>query len=110
MMNRRELLKTVSCGFGGVGLASAAATATLPAKAKHVIFIFLNGGPSQVDTFDPKPMLQKFNGKPMPAGPNLKTERKTGNLLGSPFPFKRRGKTGVEVRELFPRVGANIGE
>ena len=51
------------------------------ASAKHVIFLFLNGGPSQVDTFDPKPMLQKYNGQPIPSG-NLKTERKTGNLLG----------------------------
>jgi len=74
-------------------------------KAKHVIFLFLNGGPSQVDTFDPKPMLTKFNGQPMPAG-NLKTERKTGNLLKSPFAFKKYGQSGTEFSEIFPKLGA----
>ena len=69
-----------------------------------MIFLFLNGGPSQVDTFDPKPMLDKFNGKPMPAG-NLKTERKTGNLLKSPFTFKKYGQSGIEVSEIFPKLG-----
>lgn len=110
MMTRRDLLQTVGLGFGGCGLASAAATTHFPAKAKHIIFIFLNGGPSQVDTFDPKPLLQKHHGKPMPAGSNLKTERKTGNLLGSPFQFKRCGKSGIEISEIFPRLGANIDQ
>jgi len=72
-------------------------------SAKHVIFLFLNGGPSQVDTFDPKPMLQKYSGKPLPTG-NLKTERKTGNLLGSPFTFRRCGKSGIEISEIFPKL------
>ncbi|MBI2684739.1 MAG: DUF1501 domain-containing protein [Acidobacteria bacterium] len=110
MMTRRDLLKTVGMGFGGCGLASAAAATHFPVKAKQIIFVFLNGGPSQVDTFDPKPMLQKYHGKPMPAGPNLKTERKTGNLLGSPFQFNRCGKSGIEVSEIFPRIGQNIDE
>ncbi len=74
-------------------------------KAKHVIFLFLNGGPSQVDTFDPKPMLTKFNGQPMPTG-NLKTERKTGNLLKSPFEFRKYGESGTEFSEIFPKLGA----
>ena len=82
--SRRDMLRTVGTGFGMAGLASAigslsaasnsrAAAAPLnpkaphfPAKAKHVIFLFLNGGPSQVDTFDPKPMLDKYNGKASP--------------------------------------------
>ena len=110
MMTRRELLHSVGLGFGGCGLASAAAAPHFPAKAKHVIFIFLNGGPSQVDTFDPKPMLRKYHGQPMPAGPNLKTERKTGSLLGSPFAFQRYGKSGIEVSEIFPRLGQNIDD
>ena len=76
-----------------------------PAKAKRVIFLFLNGGPSQVDTFDPKPMLAKYSHQPMPSG-NLKTERKTGNLLPSPFAFRRNtGKSGIEVSEIFPQPG-----
>src|SRR6204780_749095 len=102
MLTRRDLLRTMGTGFGIAGLASTLNAASVspaslnplspktphfPAKAKHVIFLFLNGGPSQVDTFDPKPMLDKFDGKPLPDG-NLKTERKTGNLLKSPFEFK----------------------
>jgi hypothetical protein len=80
-----------------------------PAKAKRVIFLFLNGGPSQVDTFDPKPMLAKYAHQPMPTG-NLKTERKTGNLLPSPFAFRRCGKSGIEVSEIFPRLGECIDD
>ena len=85
LKTRREMLQTISAGFGAVGMADmlSGATTHFPPKAKHFIFLFLNGGPSQVDTFDPKPMLQKMHGKPSPSG-NLKTERKTGTLLGSP--------------------------
>jgi hypothetical protein len=79
------------------------------ASAKHVIFLFLNGGPSQVDTFDPKPMLQKYSGQPIPSG-NLKTERKTGNLLGSPFAFRQCGKSGIEISEIFPKLGDAIDD
>ena len=78
-----------------------------PARAKHVIFLFLNGGPSQVDTFDPKPMLDKFNGKPVPSG-NLQTERKTGNLLKSPFDFHRvRAERHRSERDLSEAGGAH---
>jgi hypothetical protein len=80
-----------------------------PAKAKHVIFLFLNGGPSQVDTFDPKPMLAKYNGKPMPT-PNLRTERKTGSLLASPFRFPKFGQSEIEVSEIFPHLGGCIDD
>lgn len=74
-------------------------------KAKRVVFLFLNGGPSQVDTFDPKPVLTRFHGQPMPT-PNLKTERKTGKLLASPFRFQKHGQSGLEMSEIFPRLGA----
>jgi len=122
-MTRRQILHTMGTGFGSAALAQVLAQAGLPAKqlapqnpllpkaphfapkAKHVIFLFLNGGPSQVDTFDPKPMLTKFNGQPMPAG-NLKTERKTGNLLKSPFAFQKYGASGIEFSEIFPKLGA----
>ncbi|MDQ6664932.1 MAG: DUF1501 domain-containing protein [Acidobacteriota bacterium] len=121
-MTRRELLATMGTGFGMAGLASVL-QASMPvnanplapkkphfaSKAKNVIFLFLNGGPSQVDTFDPKPMLDKYDGKPMPAG-NLKTERKTGNLLKSPFAFKKYGQCGIEVSEIFPKLGACIDD
>jgi hypothetical protein len=78
-------------------------------KAKHVIFLFLNGGPSQVDTFDPKPMLDKYHGQPAPSG-NLKTERKTGTLLKSPFAFKKYGQSGIEISELFSRLGGHADD
>src|SRR5438445_13630220 len=74
------------------------------AKAKRVIFLFMNGGLSQVDSFDPKPALDKYHGKPLPGG-MIATERKTGALLRSPFRFKKYGQCGMEVSELFPHVG-----
>ena len=67
-----------------------------PAKAKNVIFLFLNGGISQVDTFDPKPALTKHDGEPMP-GPKIKTDRASGNLMRSPYSFKKCGQSGLEV-------------
>jgi hypothetical protein len=76
-----------------------------PARAKHVIFLFMNGGLSQVDSFDPKPMLDKYHGQPLPGG-SVATERKTGALMKSPFTFKRYGKSGLEVSEIFPHVGS----
>jgi hypothetical protein len=119
-MTRRDILRTMGAGFGMTGLAGilsaekqtnplAPKAPQFPATAKHVVFLFLNGGPSQVDTFDPKPMLQKYNGQPMPTG-NLKTERKTGSLLGSPFQFHRCGKSGIEVSEIFPKLGECIDD
>src|SRR5436189_4737549 len=112
MMTRRELLHTMGAGFGAVGFAGVAGAQQavdplLPKarhfahKAKRVIYLFLNGGPSQVDTFDPKPKLDEYNGKPIPSG-NLRTERKTGNLLKSPFQFKKYGQSGIEIARFFP--------
>jgi uncharacterized protein DUF1501 len=80
-----------------------------PAKAKHVIHIYLNGGPSQVDTFDPKPLLNKYEGKTLPLG-NLTTERKTGAALASPFRFKKYGQSGIEVSEIFARTAEHIDD
>jgi len=124
LLTRREALCRSGMGFGAMALGSllaesgfqpkARADATgasplmprapqFPAKAKHVIHIFLNGGPSQVDTFDPKPELTKFHGRAVPL--NLPTERKTGSAFASPFPFRRYGQSGLEVSELFQHVG-----
>jgi hypothetical protein len=69
-------------------------------RAKRVIHLFMNGGPSQVDTFDPKPMLDKYDGKPLPI--HLKTERKTGVGFASPWKFQKHGQSGIEVSELYP--------
>src|SRR6185503_17788728 len=74
-------------------------------RARRVIHFFMNGGPSQVDTFDPKPSLERYAGKPLPTG-NLPTERKTGAAFPSPFKFRRCGQSGLEVSEIFPKVAA----
>lgn len=118
-MNRRDVLRIMGSGFSMLGLADllhsesrsplAVKSAHFPAKAKHVIFLFLNGGLSQVDTFDPKPMLTRHDGTPMP-GPKIKTDRASGNLMRSPFQFKKCGQSGVEVSEIFPKVGELIDD
>src|SRR5262245_61134217 len=98
-MTRRDLLHSIGGGFGTVALARMLAAETNPlapksphfgAKAKHVIFLFMNGGWSQVDTFDPKPELTRRDGDPMP-GPKIKTDRASGNLMKSPFTFRKYG-------------------
>src|SRR2546427_8295347 len=113
-MNRRDALRRIGGGFGLLGLANLMAAESssplapkrphFPARAKRVIFLFMNGGLSQVDSFDPKPMLDKYHGQPLPGG-SIATERKTGALMRSPFTFKKYGKAGIEVSELFPHVG-----
>src|SRR5437868_9009246 len=119
-MTRRDALKLVGSGFGMVGLAGmlgaeagkdplAPKAPQFPAKAKNVIFLFLNGGISQIDTFDPKPMLTKHDGEPMP-GPKIKTDRASGNLMRSPFQFHKYGQSGLEVSEIFPKIGALIDD
>jgi hypothetical protein len=127
---RREFLCRCGMGMGAVSLASlfgnlgflqssgAAEGFTsplvpkaphFPAKAKRVIHIFANGGPSHVDTFDPKPALDKYAGKALPME-NLATERKTGAAFASPFKFKKCGKSGIEVSEVFPHVAESIDD
>jgi hypothetical protein len=132
-VTRREALCTMGSGFGMLAVAGligeslsvasllaadqksvdpkVAATDGLhhPARAKHVIFLFMNGGLSQVDSFDPKPLLEKYHGQPLPGG-TIATERKTGALMKSPFSFAKYGKSGLEVSELFPLVGAQADD
>lgn len=124
-ITRREALRKMGCGFGYISLASlvgqslarAATTDGIRApwmitdkpKAKHVIFLFMNGGMSQVDTFDYKPMLEKYDGQPMPGGV-LSHERKVGGLMKSPFKFKKYGKSGIEVSEVFPHLGECVDD
>src|SRR3954464_5178142 len=119
LMNRRDALLRIGSGFGLVGLANTIAAEPssalapkpphFPARAKRVIFLFMNGGMSQVDTFDPKPMLDKHHGQPLTGG-NLRTERKTGNLMRSPFRFERHGQSGTEVSEIFPHIGSHADD
>ncbi len=122
-MTRRDLLARIGFGLPAMGLhvlegaptASSAAAgplapkpAPLPAKAKRVIHIFMNGGPSQVDTFDPKPALAKFAGKALPI--HLRTERKTGAAFPSPFAFKPSGQCGTEISEIWPNVAKHADD
>jgi hypothetical protein len=94
----------------GESLAAGGLSAThFPAKAKRVIHLFMNGGPFQADTFDPKPALLKYAGQ-RPEGANLRTERPTGGLLPSPYKFIPRGESGVPVSELLPKIGDHIDD
>ncbi|MBY0505907.1 MAG: DUF1501 domain-containing protein [Bryobacteraceae bacterium] len=117
-MTRRQLMHHFASGAAAAfaspkGQASPVlghyAGPALPAKAKHVIFLFLAGGPSHVDMFDPKPALLKFQGQ-RPGTVDLRTERQTGGLLPSPFTFQKYGRGGVDVSELLPRLASVIDE
>jgi hypothetical protein len=81
-----------------------------PPKAKRVIFLFMHGGPSQVDTFDPKPLLTRDSGKPFPGAKPRVQFAETGNLLRSPWEFKKYGQSGIEVSDLFPHVGGCVDD
>jgi hypothetical protein len=114
VFNRRQFLQQLGGGFGLVGLQGTlqADTTRQPhfaPKAKHVIFLFLNGGMSQVDTFDPKPALTKHDGQPMP-GPKIRTDRASGTLMRSPWEFRRHGQSGIEVSEIFPEIAKRIDD
>ena len=125
LLSRREALLRSGTGFGSLALAGlmsnesnaevgkmdplAPKQAHYPSKAKHVVHLFMNGGPSQVDTFDPKPMLDKYHGKPLP-DTNLRTERKTGAAMRSPFKFKKYGQSGIEVSELFEKTAMHVDD
>lgn len=113
-MNRRDALFRMTNGFGAIGLAQLlqAESASLAPKsphfapkAKQVIFLFLNGGPSQVDTFDPKPSLAKYHGQLMP-GDYKAAKQERGTVMRSPFAFKKYGQSGLEVSELFAKTAA----
>src|SRR3954469_11349249 len=81
-----------------------------PARAKRAIFLFMSGGPSHVDTFDPKPRLARDNGKPLPFAMPHRERTRTGNLLQTPFRFAKRGESGIEVSDLFPQVAKRIDD
>ena len=113
-ITRRRAIEMMGAGFGLVGLAdglrgAASQRTHFAPKAKHVIFLYLNGGLSHIDSFDPKPALTKHDGQPMP-GPKIKTDRASGGLMKSPFEFRRHGQSGIEVSDIFPRIGANIDD
>jgi hypothetical protein len=120
LLSRRQLLQNTSGGFGYLALSAmlaqqeAAQAAVVnpllakkthfPPRAKRVIFLFMKGGPSHVDTFDPKPLLQRDDGKPYPFKTPRVTFAETGKLLKSPWKFRQYGESGLPVSELFPNV------
>src|SRR5258708_35717210 len=120
-MSRRAALRAAACGFGYLGLsgllASAGTTSTAPEnplapklphfepKAKRVIFLFMHGGPSSVDTFDPKERLDRDHGKPLPIKRPLAFTKDAGPLMKSPWKFRNYGQSGIPVSDLFPHLG-----
>lgn len=107
---RREALRTFANGFGMLGLAGLLGPEALAApghvipRAKRIIFLFMSGGPSHVDLFDPKPRLRTESGQPLPFAKPALERTKTGNLLGSPWEFSRYGQSGMEISELLPNL------
>src|SRR5437763_6958170 len=124
-ISRRALLRQTACGFGTLGLASllSGAAAAKPEnplapkqpqfapKAKRVIFLFMHGGPSSIDTFDYKPKLEVYNNKPLPfKRPLTFAEGSIGNLMKSPWEFKQYGQSGLHVSSLFPNVAQCVDD
>lgn len=127
LKSRRCMLKTSAVGFGHLALSALLAdesrasesvslnplTAKSPhfhARAKRIVFLYMKGGPSQVDTFDPKPLLDRDHGKAPPFALPKVTFAKQGNLLKSPWKFHQYGESGLPVSELFPHVAQHIDE
>jgi len=118
-VSRRQLLQQCSTGFGALaltGLMNDRSYAALPAqaaleqphhapKAKHVIFCFMSGGVSHVDSFDPKPKLKQFHGKSMPVRIERTQFNQNGNVMASPFTFTPSGESGIPVSSMFPDRG-----
>jgi hypothetical protein len=118
-MSRRRLLGQVAAGFGSLALNSLLAAEDggpdrkrphFAPKAKRVIFLFMKGGPSQVDTFDYKPRLQKDDRKPLPFEKPRVQFAQTGGLLASPWTFRPYGRSGARVSDLFPHVGQCVDD
>src|SRR5512132_4226865 len=123
---RRELLQSAACGFGYLALAGLTTERALAAeakgplaprpthhkpRAKRVIFLFMHGGPSQVDTFDYKPRLQQDDGKDMPFAPAKLVSAGTGRkLMASPWKFKQYGESGAWASELFPETAKHVDD
>jgi hypothetical protein len=126
LRHRRQLLKNSAIGFGGLALAAllertglsddrssvtdTSQLARIPARAKRIVFLFMKGGPSHVDTFDPKPLLDRDHGKEPPFALPDVTFAKQGNLLKSPWKFHKYGESGLPVSELFPHVAKHVDD
>jgi uncharacterized protein (DUF1501 family) len=113
-ISRREMIRSVGAGLGSVALLGMLADEQAHGqvarphhapRSKHNIVLFMPGGPSQIDLFDPKPALRRYAGQ-RPDAVNLRTERTTGGLLPSPFRFAKHGRSGLEISELLPNLAA----
>jgi hypothetical protein len=124
-VTRRAMLQRSAGGFGFLALQAllgrahavaapenplAPKTPHFPARAKRIVFLFMKGGPSHVDTFDPKPLLQRDSGKPYPFKQPRVQFAQTGKLLKSPWSFKQHGQSGLPVSELFPHVAKHVDD
>src|SRR5262249_52281326 len=118
-LTRRDMLRRCANGFGAVALAALwadrAAAASLthhPARARNVIFLYMDGGPSQVDTFDPKPLLEKYHGRDPHAVFKVEPTQfnNVGKVMASPWKFQRRGQSGLWVSDLFPHLAECVDE
>jgi hypothetical protein len=120
-ISRRDALTNLCAGFGSIALAgllareATAGGGVLPSphfrpRAKRVIFLFMHGGPSQVDTFDYKPLLARDHGKPLPFAKPRVQFAETGNLLASPWKFRQYGESGAWVSDLFPNVAQVVDD
>ena len=115
------MLRNSACGIGQIALAAMLANGTrassvaldnpltakqphFPARAKRIIFLFMWGGPSHVDTFDPKPKLNDLDGQPLPSEVTQRNQSKAGTILGSKFRFAQHGQSGLWMSELFPQL------
>lgn len=122
--SRRQWLQRSALGFGGLALGQLmsrvrrvsaaepgqAAWQVPPQRIKHVILLFMDGGPSQVDTFDPKPALTREHGKPFPASIDATQFDQNGTCYGTPFRFDRYGQSGIEISELFPHLSRHADQ
>ena len=115
-MNRRQMLSRSSTGFGLLALQGLFAQNQVLARphftprAKSVIFCYMSGGVSHVDTFDPKPKLQEMAGKPMPVKVERTQFNNNGNIFPSPFEFQKHGQSGIPVSSIFPRTAKMVDE
>ena len=115
-MNRRQMLSKSSTGFGLlalqglIGQSQVLASPHYTPRAKSVIFCYMSGGVSHVDSFDPKPKLQEMAGKPMPVKVERTQFNNNGNIFPSPFEFQKHGESGIPVSSIFPRTAKMIDE
>ena len=130
ILNRRQILQQAGSGFGLLALAELLGNATgasespihatanplsprtphFSPRAKSCIFLFMPGGPSQIDMFDPKPKVTKYHGEPLPIKKPKLMHSKTEGLLGSPWKFDRHGQSGIEVSRLLPHLASQVDD